>query len=79
MGAYYSIKAHHRVSFSSNILLDVGVTTERDKMTFEHFLLVQHTTVLPGLFLSVLRVIGMWQEGKLGGDGCCIRSQTTWL
>ena len=75
-GGYYSIKAHHRASFSSNIVLEVGITTERDKMPFEHFLLVQHTTVLPGLFLSVLRLTGMWQEGKLGDEECCIRSQT---
>ena len=67
-GTYYLIKAHHRASFLSNILLDVGITTERDKMLFEHFLLFQHITVLPGLFLSVLRLIGMWHEGELGGE-----------
>lgn len=45
-GTYYLIKAHHGASLLSNILLDVGITTESDKMLFEHFLLFQHITVL---------------------------------
>lgn len=38
-GTQCLIKAHHRKSFLSNILLDVRITIESDKTLFEHFLL----------------------------------------
>lgn len=60
-GTYYLIKAHHRASFQSNVLLAVTITSESDKILFEHFLLLQHITILPGLLLSVLRLMEMWQ------------------